>query len=104
MSLLESLVSQVLGQQPPTTAAPSGISGVLMQMLGGQGATQRQEGGLAGLVDKFRAAGLGYVADSWIGTGANQPISPQQLETVFGHNQVQDMSRQAGMQSGDFLS
>ena len=104
MSILESLVSQVLGNQPSTTAAPSGIAGVLMQMLGGQGGTQPQEGGVSGLLDKFRAAGLGHVADSWVGTGANQPISPQQLETVFGHNQVQDMSRQAGMQSGDFLS
>jgi len=44
------------------------------------------------------------VADSWVGNGTNQPVSPQQLQTVFGKDRVQDMSRQAGVAPQDFLS
>lgn len=41
--------------------------------LGGVG------GGLGGLVSSFEQAGLGRIVQSWIGTGANQPVSPQQI-------------------------
>ncbi len=61
-------------------------------------------GGLGGLLSQFQQAGLGNIAQSWIGNGANQPVSPQQLQNVFGENQVQDMANQAGMPKGDFLS
>jgi TorA maturation chaperone TorD len=33
------------------------------------------------------------LAQSWIGNGPNQTVSPQQLQTVFGEDQVQTMSR-----------
>lgn len=49
-------------------------------------------------------AGLGHIAQSWVGNGPNQSVSPQQLQTVLGDNQVQSMASQAGMGSQDFLS
>jgi uncharacterized protein YidB (DUF937 family) len=61
-------------------------------------------GGLGGLMSSFEQAGLGHIAQSWVGNGANQPVSPQQLQSVFGESRVQDMASQAGMQQGDFLS
>ena len=61
-------------------------------------------GGLGGLLSQFQNAGLGHVADSWIGTGPNHPVSPDQLQNVFGQDRVNDMANQAGMQPGDFLS
>ena len=60
-------------------------------------------GGLGGLVSQFENAGLGHLAQSWIGNGPNQPVSPQQLQNVFG-DQVPQMASQAGMNQGDFLS
>jgi uncharacterized protein YidB (DUF937 family) len=106
MSLLDQLVGQVLGQPQTTTGTSSGggLGGVLMQLLGGQGTAPGQGGGLSGLIDQFRTAGLGHVADSWVGSGTNQPVSPQQLQTVFGDEQVQNLSRQSGMAPQDFLS
>ena len=103
MGLLDSLIGNVLGQQQQPASQPGGMAGVLMQLLAGGGGVQNAGGGLAGLLDQFRAAGLGHVADSWVGTGPNQPVSPQQLESVFGTDQVQSMSRQAGMAPQDFL-
>ena len=61
-------------------------------------------GGLGGLISQFQNAGLGHVAQSWVSNGPNQPVSPGQLQDVFGEQQVQNMANQAGMQRGDFLS
>ena len=61
-------------------------------------------GGLTGLLGRFQQAGLGHVADSWVATGSNHSISPQQLEQVLGQQQVQQMAQQANMQPQDLLS
>ncbi len=73
-----------------------------MSMLGGQqgGGT----GGLGGLLSRFQQAGLGHVADSRVGNGPNQPISPDQLHNVLGEDRVRSMADQAGMAPTDFLS
>ncbi len=83
-----------------------GLGGLLGgQNAGGQGmGGQGMGGGIGGLVSQFENAGLGHIAQSWIGNGPNQPVSPQQLQNVFGQDQVQGMASQAGMQPGDFLS
>ena len=101
MSLLD-LIGGVLGQQQ--RPASTGMTQVLTQLLAGQGYGQNQSGGLSGLIDQFRRAGLGQTADSWVSTGPNQPISPRQLERVFGDEQVEAMAEQSGMGRDEFLS
>ncbi len=61
-------------------------------------------GGLGGLMSQFEQAGLGHVTQSWVSNGPNQSVSPEQLQSVFGANQVQGMASQAGMQPQDFLA
>jgi uncharacterized protein YidB (DUF937 family) len=106
VSLLD-LIGGVLGHQQGTS---SGIGQMLTQLLAGQGGdsgqrdNQGQAGGLSGLIDRFKQAGLGHLADSWVGTGANQPVSPDQLERVLGRQQVDTMAEQSGMDRGGFLS
>ena len=74
-------------------------------LLGGGGGPQGSgAGGLAGLVSQFEQAGLGHIAQSWVGNGPNQSVSPQQLQSVFGDQQVQGMASQAGMAPNDLLS
>ena len=47
--------------------------------------THKDTGGLAGFLEKFKAAGLGPIVQSWLGGGpAAQPVSNSQLETVLG--------------------
>jgi len=110
MGLLDQVLGSLMGGSG-NTASP--LQGVLMNMLGGgqQAAQPTAEnqalsgsGGLGGLVSAFEQAGLGHLAQSWVGNGANQPVSPQQLQSVFGQDQVQSMSSQAGMAPQDFLS
>ncbi len=106
MGLLDQIVGNVLqSQEPGTGSSPSGIGGVLMNMLGGGGdRTAGTGGGLGGLLASFEQAGLGHIAQSWVGNGPNQPVSPQQLQSVIGDDQVQTMARQASMAPHDFLS
>lgn len=106
MGLLDQVLGQVMSpQQAGTGSSQSGIAGVLMNMLGeGGNRTAGTVGGLGGLISSFEQAGLGQIVQSWVGNGPNQPVSPQQLHTVFGGDQVQTMARQAGMEPGDFLS
>ena len=108
MGLLDSVIGGLMGGGG-SGASPMG--GVLMSMLGGQqgnmGMGQQAGalgGGLGGLVSAFESAGLGHIAQSWVGNGPNQAVSPQQLQNVFGQQQLQGMASQAGMQPQDFLS
>ena len=99
MALVDQLLSGLAG------VSGSPLRGVLMNVLGHDDSqTGGAGGGLGGLLSSFEQAGLGQIAQSWIGNGPNQPVSPQQLQTVFGEDQVQTMSRQSGMAPHDFLS
>ena len=80
-----------------------GLGGMASQLLGGQSGGGGG-GGLGGLMSQFQQGGMGHIMDSWVGNGPNQPVSPQQLQGVFGQEQVQNMASQAGMQPQDFLS
>ena len=54
-------------------------------------------GGLAGLLERFKAGGLGHLADSWVSPGENLPISAEQVQSVFGAEQIQQMASKAGI-------
>jgi uncharacterized protein YidB (DUF937 family) len=44
----------------------------------------QQSGGLEGLLARLQAGGLGEAAGSWVGTGANQPVSGDELGGALG--------------------
>lgn len=99
MGLLDSVLGGLMGGG----GSSSPIGGLLAGLLGG-GQQAGNTTGLSGLMSSFQQAGLGHVAQSWVGNGPNQAVSPQQLQSVFGEQQVQGMASQAGMQQNDFLS
>jgi uncharacterized protein YidB (DUF937 family) len=86
MGLLESIVGGMAGQ--------SGNHG-LMEVV--SGLINNQSGGLAGLLQQFNANGLGHLADSWVGTGQNMPISAEQLQGVLGSDKLQQMASRLGL-------
>ncbi len=67
----------------------SPLAGVLQQILA-------QQGGVGGLVSRFERAGLGTQANSWVGTGPNQPVTPDQVGQVFTPDQIGAWAAQAG--------
>ncbi len=56
-----------------------------------------ESGGLQGLVETFNEKGLGEVMSSWIGKGENLPISPEQIQQIFGSGQVQQIAEKLGV-------
>jgi uncharacterized protein YidB (DUF937 family) len=76
--------------------------------LGGSGTTAgkfahaaidaiNQHGGLAGLLERFKANGLADQVASWVGTGHNLPISAADIQRVLGSEKVAELARSAGV-------
>lgn len=107
MGLLDSVLGSVLGsggQQPASGAgALINIVAGMLANSGRPGAEGGPASGLGGLVEQFQRGGLGDVMNSWIGTGQNQPISPDQLGGVLGDDLLGQLTRQTGMNPGDLL-
>jgi uncharacterized protein YidB (DUF937 family) len=54
-------------------------------------------GGLGGLLDKLQKGGLGNVANSWVGSGQNQPVSPGQLGPALGSDIIKALAQRSGL-------
>jgi uncharacterized protein YidB (DUF937 family) len=67
-------------------------------------ATDSPLGGLGGLLQRFQQSGYGDVAKSWIGTGDNQPIAPNQLGEVLGPDALNRLSQHTGLSQQDLLA
>ena len=52
--------------------------------------------GFAGFFTRFENAGLGDLANSWVGRDANTPISDGQLESALGEETLKNFADQAG--------
>lgn len=92
MGLLDSLglgdmLKSLLGQ-----AESGGLSMVINNVL-----AQTQYRDLNGLVAALEKGGLGAQVQSWLGPGANQPITAEQLKAIIGNSQVQDFARKLGL-------
>jgi uncharacterized protein YidB (DUF937 family) len=62
------------------------------------------EDGLGGLVERFRQGGLEDIIKSWIGTGANKAIAPDELHQALGPDTVDGLARETGLERDDLLS
>jgi uncharacterized protein YidB (DUF937 family) len=89
------------------------LGNVLSGMLGSGSGTQQnpllqaalqllqQNGGLEGVLGKFKQAGYGEQADSWVSTGQNMPISGDALSQALGQGQLGQIAQQLGLSRGD---
>lgn len=101
MGLLDSFIGAATsGQQPANTsahAASGALGGIDPQMLIGIVTLLiNNAGGLSGLLAKLQQGGLADAAQSWIGTGANQPVSPDALGGALGADLMGQLARQLG--------
>ncbi len=60
-----------------------------------------KHGGLQGVVSEFEKSGLGTTVKSWVGTGPNQPISPDEVQKVLGPDLLQQLSQKSGLSVQD---
>jgi uncharacterized protein YidB (DUF937 family) len=60
-----------------------------------------KHGGVQGVVGEFEKNGLGATVKSWVGTGPNQPISPDEVHKVLGPELLQQLSEKSGLSVQD---
>jgi uncharacterized protein YidB (DUF937 family) len=98
------------GNAPDTPAAGSGQAGLggvlerLKSTLGGATSGGFLSGGLSELINRFRDAGHGATAKSWVGTGPNKPLPPPHLEQAIGQDVLDTLSRQTGLSQQELLT
>ena len=92
------------GTAAPSAPAGGGLADVLKNgfggLLGGAAAGSVLSGGLGDILKQLEQNGHGEVAKSWVGTGPNKQISPQDLEKALGTEQVNTLAQQAGALQG----
>jgi uncharacterized protein YidB (DUF937 family) len=97
MGLLDQIAGALSGgagaPQGATPQQHAGLGGLVLDMLSGAGGT----GGLPGLVQSCQREGLGHVVASWIGTGQNLPITPEQVSQVLGSEKVREIAARVGI-------
>jgi uncharacterized protein YidB (DUF937 family) len=54
-------------------------------------------GGLAGIVQSFQKNGLGDIVNSWVSTGKNLPITPEQVKQGLGSDFLSQLAGKAGV-------
>ena len=82
------------------TAGAGGLGGLLSGGMGGGMLTN----GLQDLLARFGLNGHGDKAQSWISTGPNQAIQPNEVEQALGEDRVQWLIQQTGMSKADLLA
>ena len=60
-----------------------------------------KHGGLQGVVSEFEKNGLGPTVKSWVATGPNQPISPDDVQRTLGPDLLQQLSQKSGLSVQD---
>ncbi len=92
MGLLDGLLGQVTGALGGSAGQQQGLVGSVLDSL-----TSGQQGGLAGLIQSMEQQGLGNIARSWVSTGQNLPITPEQIQQVLGNARLQQFASQHGI-------
>ena len=87
MGLLDGLIGGAIGAEMATV-----VNGLI-----------EKHGGVQGLVQQFEQKGLGATVRSWVGTDANEPISPDQIHQVLGSDTIKDLAAKFGL-SGDEMA
>jgi uncharacterized protein YidB (DUF937 family) len=79
------------------------LAGGLGGLLSGGAAGSVLSGGLGDLLKQFQQNGLGDTADSWVGTGPNKQVNPDDLAKALGADQLDALTSQTGMSRNELL-
>jgi uncharacterized protein YidB (DUF937 family) len=85
MGMLDGLLGGIVG---------AGMVSVVNDIL-------EKHGGVQGVVSEFEKNGLGATVKSWVGTGPNQPVSPDEVHKVLGPELLQQLSEKSGLSVQD---
>jgi uncharacterized protein YidB (DUF937 family) len=95
--------------QQSGTSQQGGLGGLLGNLgglggVGSAGAGGLLSGGLSELLQRFQQNGHGEAAQSWVGTGPNKDLAPNQLEQAIGPDVLETLSQQTGLPRDELLA
>ncbi len=85
MGLLDGLLGGAVGAEMATV-----VNGLI-----------EKHGGVSGIVSQLESQGLGNTVKSWVGTGANLPITADQVHAAFGSDMISGLAAKFGMNPQD---
>jgi uncharacterized protein YidB (DUF937 family) len=88
MGLFDGLIGGVIGAEMATV-----VNGLI-----------EKHGGVQGIVAQLEAQGLGGTVRSWVGTGANQPITPDQVHQALGSDALKQLAAKLGISPEDLAA
>ena len=88
MSILDK-AGQLMG-----SGVPGGNASILQAVLS---MVNNHPGGISGLAQSFEQQGLSGVVQSWIGSGQNQPVSGEQVQSALGSDKIQEVAAKLGI-------
>jgi len=106
------ILGQVLGggrspagssASPGSLGGTAGLNDIFKSVFGGAAGGALVSGGLANIVRDLQATGQGAVADSWVGNGPNQNISPNDLARAVGADEIAALSAETGLPPDQLL-
>jgi uncharacterized protein YidB (DUF937 family) len=80
------------------------LKGGLGGLLAGGAAGSVISGGLGDLLKQFQESGHGDAANSWVSPGPNKQISPGDLASALGADQINTLASQTGMSHDELLA
>jgi uncharacterized protein YidB (DUF937 family) len=97
----------VTAGMPGSAAMPGNLNDLLKGGLGGLlaggAAGSVLSGGLNDLLKQLQQSGHGDTANSWVGTGPNRPISPKDLGSALGADQISALTSEYGLSRDELL-
>jgi uncharacterized protein YidB (DUF937 family) len=88
MGLFDGLLGGVVGAEMATV-----VNGLI-----------EKHGGVQGIISQLEEQGLGGTVRSWVGTGANQPITADQIHQAFGSDTVKQLAAKVGLSPEDLAA
>jgi uncharacterized protein YidB (DUF937 family) len=75
----------------------AGMAGVVNDVI-------ERHGGIQGVINQFQTNGLGPTVQSWVGTGANQPITSAQVHQGLGPDTINALAAKLGIPPAELAS
>ncbi|EMY61789.1 YidB family protein [Leptospira terpstrae] len=69
------------------------------QIVSGIQKIVEENGGVSGIVQKFKDKGFAEAASSWVGTGENVNIGASDVMKVLGNDSIQELAKKVGLDS-----
>jgi uncharacterized protein YidB (DUF937 family) len=105
---ISEMMSDAHQKMATSGAAPApgggGFLSEIGQMFQGNTSGRTISTALGDLVERFRSAGQGGTADSWVSDQANKPVAAHDLEAALGSDTLTELSQKTGLSREELLS